>query len=135
MENFYHISVREKTGKEIIHKIMPDRDDITVDVDPVFLLKRKEWQRFVAPFNQSPYIFIYTVGNPQNVYQYASKLASEKKINIINLRYAKSFRRRAEQIGQVIYDASPEEFVSLIGNAAYVVTNSFHATAFSLIFR
>lgn len=135
LENFYHISVREKTGKEIIHRIMPARDDITVDVDPVFLLKRKEWQCFVAPFNQSPYIFVYTVGNPQNVYQYASKLASEKKINIINLRYTKSFRRPAEQIGQVIYDASPEEFVSLIGNAAYVVTNSFHATAFSLIFN
>lgn len=135
LRHFHHISVREKTGMEIIHKAMPTRDDITVDVDPVFLLKRKEWQRLVSPAKNAPYIFVYTVGNPQNVYQYASKLASEKKVNIINLRYAKSFRRRAEQIGQVIYDASPEEFVSLIGNAAYVVTNSFHATAFSLIFN
>lgn len=135
LKGFHHISVREKTGKEIIQSVLPDKKDITVDVDPVFLLKREEWQRFVMPSKHSPYVFVYTVGNPQNVYQYASNLASEKKVNIINLRYAKSFKKHNEQIGQVIYGASPEEFVSLIGNAAYVVTNSFHATAFSLIFK
>ena len=32
-------------------------------------------------------------------------------------------------------DLSPDEFVYLFKNASYVVTNSFHGTAFSLIFN
>ena len=34
-----------------------------------------------------------------------------------------------------ILSASPEEFVGWIDNATYVVTNSFHCTAFSVLFR
>ena len=36
---------------------------------------------------------------------------------------------------EVLYDAGPEEFVSLIANAAFVVTDSFHGTVFSLLFH
>jgi hypothetical protein len=34
-----------------------------------------------------------------------------------------------------IYDAGPREFVSLVKNASFVLTDSFHGTAFSLLFE
>ena len=36
---------------------------------------------------------------------------------------------------KVMYDAGPSEFLNLIKNAEYVLTNSFHGTAFSIIFE
>ena len=138
MELFRSISIREKTGSNIVRKLTTQTPPLIVSVDPVFLLDCDEWRRFVnASTEQKPYIFIYVVGsgNQSDIYYYAEKLAKEKNLNIINLRYNKSLRHKEFNLGHMVYDASPDEFVSYIGNAACVVTDSFHATAFSVIFH
>ena len=138
LELFHLISTREKTGADIVRNLTVQKPTLTVNVDPVFLLDCDEWRRFVnALTEQKPYIFIYVVGsgNQSDIYYYATKLAKEKNLNIINLRYNKSLRHKEFNLGHVVYDASPDEFVSYIGNAACVVTDSFHATAFSVIFH
>ena len=138
LEAFHWISTREKTGAEIVRDVTAKMPPLTVAVDPVFLLKKETWQKFVkSELVKTPYIFVYVVGsgNQEEVYQCARKLAKEKNLPIINLRYAKSMRHKGFKIGHVVYNVGPDEFVSYIGNAAYVVTDSFHATAFSTIFH
>lgn len=138
LEGMGKISTREETGKNLIQSISKDTAPVTVDVDPVFLLKKEEWLPMAEKkADNKPYLFIYTVGggNGDEVYSTASRLAKEKDLDIINLRYNRSLRHRDYEIGHVIYDAGPDDFVSFIANASCVVTDSFHATAFSVIFH
>lgn len=96
------------------------------------------WQHFVKPVTgQKPYLFIYVVGSgkQEGVYRTAAELAKEKHLEIINLRYGKPLRHKEFSVGHLAYEAGPDEFVSYIANAECVVTDSFHATAFSTIFH
>lgn len=138
LESFASIATREKTGARIVRSVTDKTPPLTVSVDPVFLLGREGWERFVKPApSQRPYLFIYVVGsgNQEEIYRCAEKLAKEKNLDIINLRYNRSLRNKKYAVGHVVYTAGPDEFVSYIGNAACVVTDSFHATAFSTIFH
>lgn len=135
VESFSVLSVRETTARNIIKSVVEDKK-INIDLDPVFLLQREVWERFrVKKKCNKAYILVYTVGTPLKVYEYAKKLADKENLEIINIRYKMALRNRLFDIGHTIYDASPEDFVSLIANSKYVVTNSFHATAFSIIFN
>ena len=51
------------------------------------------------------------------------------KVIDISLRATNADRHR------MFYEAGVEEFLSLVKHAEYVVTNSFHGTAFSIIFN
>ncbi|WP_370832909.1 polysaccharide pyruvyl transferase family protein [Acidaminococcus sp.] len=138
LEEMGAISTREEAGKKLIQSISGNTAPITVDLDPVFLLKKEEWLSIAKKkVGSKSYLFIYAVGNEnlEKVYRTASQLAEEKGLYIINLRYGRSIRHSEYQIGHVVYDAGPDDFVSFIANASCVVTDSFHATAFSVIFH
>lgn len=138
LESMGCISTREETGKKLIQSITEKTTTITVDLDPVFLLGKEGWLPLSEKkVGSKPYLFIYTVGSGRvdEVYRTASRLAEERGLDIINLRYYRSLRHGEYQIGHVVYEAGPDDFVSFIANASCVVTDSFHATAFSIIFH
>ncbi len=135
LKSFKMISVREDTAKKIIQSQLTK--DISVDLDPVFLLPKNTWINLVKnrAMIDREYILVYTVGNPKYVYEYTKKLSEQNNCDVINIRYKISLKNKNFTIGNVLYDVGPDEFVSLIANAKYIVTNSFHATAFSIIFN
>lgn len=138
LESMGSISTREEAGKNLIQSISENTEPITVDLDPVFLMGKEGWLPLVEKKSGSkPYLFIYTVGSGHvdEVYRTASRLAAERGLDIINLRYNRSLRHGEYRMGHVVYDAGPDDFVSFIANASCVVTDSFHATAFSVIFH
>lgn len=135
LKSFQKISVREKTAKDMIHSKI--KREIFVNIDPVFLLTRDNWMNFVnkSVTKQKEYILVYTVGNPKYIYEYAKNLSKKYNYEILNIRYKISLKNRSLNIGHTLYDIGPDEFVSLIANAKCIVTNSFHAIAFSIIFN
>jgi hypothetical protein len=138
LEGMDSISIREEAGKKLIQSISPNTAPITVDLDPVFLLGKEKWLLMAEKkICSKPYLFVYTVGNGNvsEVYRVASQLAKEKNLDIINLLYGRSLRHSEYRIGHVVHAAGPDDFVSFIANASCVVTDSFHATAFSVIFH
>lgn len=60
------------------------------------------------------------------------RLAAETGLPVVQLC---GIRRRVHPKARQILDAGPAEFLSLFRNAAYVVTNSFHGTVFSVQFH
>ena len=135
LKSFKLISVREKTAKNIIYSKLERK--IFVNIDPVFLLTKDNWMNFVnkSITKQKEYILVYTVGNPKYVYEYAKNLSKKYNYEILNIRYKISLKNKSLNIGHTLYDIGPDEFVSLVANAKCIVTNSFHATAFSIIFN
>lgn len=131
LRDYKWISVREIAGKAFLEKNI-DRE-INVDLDPTFLLDRKEWDSLSTVFNTNDYILIYSVNLNSDVLTVGRKIskAKAKRLIILTLRNVPIKLQNNEELRQ---NASPEDFLGLIKNAACVVTNSFHGTAFSLIF-
>ena len=124
MQKFDTISLREPINNVKLEKIIDK--DIRYDVDPVFLLDSEHWKELCSKrFLSGNYIFLYLIAEPNEIIKFAEKLAKEKGYKIISNKKSIEF----------MMHCSPNDFLSWIYNAKYVVTNSFHATAFSLIFN
>lgn len=131
-----HISVREKRGQELV-KELSGREAEWV-VDPVLLLDAEEWDREIPgqALYQEAYIFAYFLGKSREYRRQVTAFAREKRLKIVTLHHMDTINFSEIGFGdEVPYDVGPEEFVNLIRYAAYVFTDSFHGTIFSIIYR
>ncbi len=131
IDKFNIVSTRERAGEKlIIDKI---NKKVTVDLDPVFLQTVNEWKCLFKNMNYSnKYIFVYMPGH--KTLSFAKRLSEEKGLQIIQCGW-KSIINPKKNVGKIESSLGPDEFLSLLYNAEYVVTGSFHATAFSIIFH
>lgn len=122
------VGIREKSGVEIV-KRLGINNAVNV-VDPVFLLEKEEWDKIATETFNEKYLLVYDFDNSELVEKIAVEIASKKGLKIYTInankpKYAdKSFNLRG-----------PKTFVSLVKNAEFVVSNSFHAVVFSTIYE
>ena len=123
-----YLSVREESGKKIIKKIL--NRDVKVVLDPTLLLGKNEWCEFssVKYMKKDKYILLYTLHYSSEIIDIAKKLSEKLKYKVIMIStrmkyYFSSFK---------CLNPNPNEFVNLINNAEYVITDSFHGTVFSI---
>lgn len=127
LKRFDALSVRESSGLKILRGM--GIDDARVDVDPVFLLGADRWSELCIPPDRSkPYIFVCDFDGNSSVEETAKKLAAERGLKIYSLF-------KCGYADRCLRFAGPREFVGAVKNAAFVLSNSFHATAFSVIFE
>ncbi len=122
-----HVSVREPSALEILAELGID-GGVSV-VDPVFLLRQEQWDRLgpAVDFGER-YVLVYDFdGNPE-LRRIALELAKKRGLKIYSLQ-------NLDYSDRSFWESGPIEFVQLIRGAEFVLSNSFHATAFSLIFR
>ena len=104
-------------------------------LDPVLLLTAQQWRTIEKPLpkglEKGKYIFIYTF-DEQPVYDLARKISKEENLPMVIVRWCGQHDRFNDMIQMP--NCSPEEFVTLLDNAAVVCTSSFHGTAFSVLF-
>lgn len=133
LARFNAISVRESTGAKLLADL--GIDNISVVLDPVFLLDKSEWQQLSLKGNlyglsYESYVLVYDfLGNDENMISFVKAYAKEKSLKIVSIN---DFSER-DYADININNAGPLEFLALINNAACVVASSFHATAFSVI--
>ena len=126
------ISVREETAKKLLEEIFPNKH-ISVVLDPTLLLTREEWGNLLEGIkvqNNKKYILAYMVEENQEFRKIAKNLEEKTGYPIFHFE-KKNFWKNAKSF----YTAGVLEFVNYIKNAEYVVTTSFHATVFSIIFN
>ena len=124
------ISVREAAAVPYVKRLC--RGDVAAVLDPVFLLEEKEWAAIENRPRINQYILVYTTEKNKKLYEYAKKLSQEKGMEVVELRTIRGKREK----GFITDDtAGPAEFLGYVHKAAYVVTNSFHGIAFSIIYK
>ena len=137
LDRFYRIGVREQKGKEIVDSL--SINEAKVVADPTLLLTKDEWSEVIKDSKVSeiePYIFCYFLGNNPEARKAANELKLKTGYKIIALRHMDEFIESDEQFGdEAPYNVDPEDFVKYIQNAKYVLTDSFHCTAFSIQFH
>ena len=126
--SFQNISVRETRGAEIV-KDFSGRES-TVVLDPTLLLNKKQWMEIASPtkYSKGKYVLVYMLVNSKSLMDFALKLGKEKNLPVVCIGNGRAQVTYASDIG-------PREFVKLFDKAEYVVTNSFHGTAFSINFN
>lgn len=126
-----YMSVRERSGADIVKRLTGK--DIPVVLDPVFLHDEEQWGNILdlsKEFSKFENLFVYSTENSQDIVSAVSKFHKEYPKYTIYSPFAIPGVR-----AKILKDIGPDEFVNYIYNASFVITNSFHATAFSLIFR
>ena len=133
LRSYTSIGVRETVGVTLV-KELSGRESACV-ADPTLLLNKEQWKPFMKPYEGIPndYILIYQLLPSVTLQQLALKIAKSKQCKVFYLA-KRAFGIEVTKGIEVIYDAGPAEFLSLIANASCVVTNSFHGTAFSVNF-
>lgn len=122
-----HVSVRESSALEILEEL-GIAGGINV-VDPVFLLSAEQWDQLcpVMDFGE-PYLLVYDFDRNTELRRIALDLAQRHGLKIYSFQELDYSHRS-------FWNSGPIEFVQLIRGAEFVLSNSFHATAFSLIFK
>ena len=130
MADFSFRSVREEAGRNIIKNNFGLDSD--VHVDPSVLLTGNQWDRVAlrrTSINR-PFVLAYMVPHQESVLRKAEEIAKTNDLKMVVV--CRSLKK-----GSGVYKGttSVEEVIALFREAEYVVTNSFHGTAFSVIYQ
>lgn len=131
LQKYSYIAMREKSGVKILENL--GIKNATHVLDPTLLLNKKEWEELISKkYENKKYIFMYNINHNKKLDEYARKLSKIKKMPIIIVSYN---YHDVLKTGHLKCNPRVEDFLSLIANAEYVLTDSFHCTAYSINFN
>ena len=129
-----NLSVREIRGAEIVYELTGKTAKVVAD--PTILLSREEWNNIIPNRDivGEKYIFCYFLGKNISHRKIAEELRSQTGYIIVTTPFLDNYCKEDLVFGdKQLFNVGPDDFVNLIRNAEYVLTDSFHGTIFSLI--
>lgn len=131
--HFDAISIREQDAATHMQNLLGR--EVLATVDPVYLLSTSEWDALCADTDDlvdDAYTLVFMIGHEDRDQGAVDRLCKGtcEKIVVLNLHpfsYLKG--------DQYVYTAAPAQFVKLIRNATRIITDSFHATSFSILYN
>lgn len=134
LNKFTFLSTREKAGAEIIKKL--SNKIAKVVCDPTLLLNKDEWEEIIPNKKviAEKYIFCYFLGTNMKHREIAKELSQKTKLKIVTIPFLDDFHKEDVNFGdEKLFDIDSKDFVNLIRNAEYILTDSFHGSIFSII--
>ena len=127
------ISVRESSGVNLVKELTGRTAQLVCD--PTLLLNKSEWTMFMKPVSNMPqrYVLIYQLSESDAIVKLATRIGKQEQIPVYRI-CKRAFKVKKDKGVVNILNAGPSEFLSLITNASFIITNSFHGTAFSINF-
>ena len=128
LSRFKKISVREDSGLDILQDL--GINNAIRILDPTLVMDRYFWRKLSSKRKiKEDYILIYNLNRSKEFDNYCEEFAKKTNLKLYRFctRYDQIFRN-----GKSILIPNVLDFISLIDNAKYVITDSFHATAFSV---
>lgn len=104
-------------------------------LDPVFLLDKSKWGKLADKAEvkiEEPYLLVYAFQTGNEIYKLAERIAKEKNLKLVTISYE---RNESLKNALQLTNCGPTDFLSLIRDAQFVCTTSFHGMAFSIIFQ
>lgn len=128
-KNLTAISIRE-FSQNVIDSM---KSGVHICIDPTLLLEADDYVQIQADIKeQKPYIFVYGFEDNETLHDVVNMIQNKYEIRIIN---GCPHRIHLDNNVKDVRECGPAEFLALIKNATFVVTNSFHGTALSIIYK
>lgn len=128
-----YLSVREEQGKDIIKEIADVPAQVVVD--PTYLFTKDEWLEKIPnqKITEDGYVLCYFLGDSKPMKDFAVRLTKSKGLRVVSILSDECNSDDYSVFDEVISGKRPEDFVNLVRNADFVLTDSFHGLAFSVI--
>lgn len=120
LQNLDAVSLREQEAAGYVKRFYDG--EVAAVLDPVFLLDRESWTEVEKPPAKTGYILTASTEKSPAMTAYVQTLSQNTGLPVVQLCTPDD-------------SSGPAEFLGYIHKADYVVTNSFHATAFSIIYE
>lgn len=136
LSDFTGISVREDSAVQMLSGAAPV--PVQKTLDPTLLLDAEEWDSLCGErLVQQPYVFCYFLGDSEAQRKTAAAYARAHRCTLVAIPYLSGHDRACDRgFGDLaLSGVSPEDFLSLIKHAEAVLTDSFHAVAFSCLYQ
>lgn len=128
---YSHISTREKTGVQILNKMGIQGG--YASMDPTLIVNRNLWDRIKKPIKTpKKYILVYQLHRNKEFDEYIKRLSKYYNMPCIRITLYYHYALKGEK---VIVTPTPNQLLTLVENANYVISDSFHMTVFSIIFH
>lgn len=131
--NFSSLSMRERDGAEIVRKIT--NKEVSVVLDPTLLLSIETWNKFVSQNDRyngvGEYVLCYFLKDNDWYIKESVSFAQKNKLRVKFLGTLPSMYNYYPDFEC----CDPIEFLSLIKNAKYIFTDSYHCSIFSVLFK
>ena len=134
LKRYSALGVREDNAVNLVKSL--SGKDATLVLDPTLLLNKEQWMKVAKPVEglpDKPYVLIYELSDIPYIKQLAMYICEKTAMPIVRICKNASPEDKEGEILNII-DAGPAESLYLFDKAGYVVTNSFHGTAFSVNF-
>lgn len=132
---YRYLSAREASGVQIIRQLT-GREAVQI-TDPVLQLPAQRWRELYRHRKPAayagPYIFCYFLNEPNG--EALRCLEAWAAGGLTVLAFASRYACLESQPGIVFMGGSPWNFLALLDGAQAVLSDSFHALAFSLLFH
>lgn len=125
LSKFKAISVRERKGSKILEDLI--EKDVPVIIDPILMLEKKAWENIMTKpinFTNKKYILIYMISN-KRIDDTLIDECNKKRLELVDVN----------SINSKYFLTDPSEFIYILKNAEYIITDSYHAAILSIIFN
>lgn len=138
--DFDFISIREESGKNKLEQFIAKQKKVYTLLDPTLLCNSSEYDSLLNDrIVDGKYIFLYNVWTSEAGIQAAKFLSEKLNMPVYTIMTASNVKEiNLLKKSGILVDTvrtSPSDFLNFFKYASYIVTESFHGTAFSLIFE
>lgn len=129
LQKYDYITVREDSAVKLVNQVGYGATQI---LDPTMIFGKELWKELLVPIRDSKYVLLYQLNANPAMDNYARLFAEKGGLKLIRISIE---AHNSMRTGKFKWCLSPFEFLSYIANAEYMITDSFHGTAFSIMFN
>lgn len=130
LKKYDSLAVRENVAVELLKKMDISAKQV---LDPTLLMDADAWSEYVKPMKKpEKYVLVYQIHANSDLDHYAVKFAEKAELPLLRVS---PLLHQARRSGKFVYCPDISGFLDLVKNAAYMVTDSFHGTAFAINFN
>lgn len=130
LNKYSAITVRESVAEHILSGLGIKSRQL---MDPTLLLSRADWEELCSEnIKKRGYVLTYQLHDDKRLEKYAEEFAKRVGRPLIRISISWFYRFKS---GNFVFMPTPEEFLAYFRNCDYVITDSFHATVFSILFN
>ncbi len=129
LARYESITVRERSAREVIEGMGLQARQV---LDPTFLLTKSDWETMIQDYFPGKYILVYQLHNNEQMLQYAYSLAEKTGLPLVTM--SSTAQHLAKKGSRHVFLPSLSQWMGYIHDAAFMITDSFHGTAFAINF-
>ena len=133
LREFSSISVREEYGKRLVDSLDINKD-VNLVLDPTLCINAESWTRLTSNCSRritidKDYLLLYFVNKRPRCQKLIDYIRTKLNLKVL---WVKNDDLKRLNVDQIVNNATPYDLVELISKARFVLTDSFHGTAFAI---